>query len=248
MVASSVASVLAHAEALALLPAGALAVSVFVARWRTPGDRARSAIQHFAAGVVFSTVAVELLPDLVRTHAIREVVTGFAVGVGLLLAIRAWTAEPPPGADRTEPAAQRPPAGMLMAVAIDILLDGMLMGLGFSLGAKEGVMITGALVLELVSLGLAIGSSLRCASRRLAGVVTAGLSVCLVAGAGLGVVLLSRLSEHAMAAVLAFGCAALMFLATEELLVEAHETGETPFATAMFFAGFVLFLVAGMAG
>ena len=49
-----------------------------------------------------------------------------------------------------------------------------------------------------------------------------------------------------LSAVLAFGCAALLFLVTEELLVEAHEVPETPWTTAMFFAGFLLFLVIGM--
>ena len=37
---------------------------------------------------------------------------------------------------------------------------------------------------------------------------------------------------------------ALLYLVTEELLVEAHEGGkETPFAAAMFFAGFLLLLL-----
>lgn len=47
---------------------------------------------------------------------------------------------------------------------------------------------------------------------------------------------------------LSFGSAALLFLVTEELLVEAHEVSETAARTAMFFAGFLLFLVLGMLG
>jgi ZIP family zinc transporter len=46
--------------------------------------------------------------------------------------------------------------------------------------------------------------------------------------------------------VLSFGLAALMFLVTEELLVEAHEEPETPLSPAMFFVGFLLFLIVGM--
>jgi ZIP family zinc transporter len=42
--------------------------------------------------------------------------------------------------------------------------------------------------------------------------------------------------------------AALLYLVTEELLVEAHEVAETPWAAAMFFAGFLLFLVLGLFG
>jgi ZIP family zinc transporter len=46
-------------------------------------------------------------------------------------------------------------------------------------------------------------------------------------------------------AMLAFGVAALLYLVTEELLVEAHEEKvETPVQTGMFFLGFiVLFMI-----
>lgn len=40
--------------------------------------------------------------------------------------------------------------------------------------------------------------------------------------------------------------AALLFLVTEELLVEAHAEGETPAATALFFLGFLVFMLLGM--
>ena len=39
---------------------------------------------------------------------------------------------------------------------------------------------------------------------------------------------------------------ALLFLVTEELLVEAHETAQAPVLTGAFFAGFLLFLILGM--
>jgi zinc transporter ZupT len=45
---------------------------------------------------------------------------------------------------------------------------------------------------------------------------------------------------------LTFGCAALLYLVTEELLVEAHEVPETALSTAMFFASFLLLLVIDM--
>jgi ZIP family zinc transporter len=67
-------------------------------------------------------------------------------------------------------------------------------------------------------------------------------------GAFAGEVLLRDASSHLLAGVLAFGSAALLFLVTEELLVEAHEVAETTLATTAFFAGFLLFLVLGMMG
>ena len=42
---------------------------------------------------------------------------------------------------------------------------------------------------------------------------------------------------------LAFGLIALLYLVTEELLVEAHETEDRPWVTAMFFIGFLLLLL-----
>ncbi|WP_245573594.1 hypothetical protein [Curvibacter lanceolatus] len=41
---------------------------------------------------------------------------------------------------------------------------------------------------------------------------------------------------------LAFGLIALFYLVTEELLIEAHETPDCPWVTAMFFAGFLALL------
>jgi ZIP family zinc transporter len=47
--------------------------------------------------------------------------------------------------------------------------------------------------------------------------------------------------------VLSFGVAELLFLVTEELLVEAHEVPETPLTTATFFAGFLVIILLEMA-
>ena len=44
-----------------------------IAALRPPGRVFRSSIQHFAAGVIFSVVAVELLPDVRRGHDPLEV-------------------------------------------------------------------------------------------------------------------------------------------------------------------------------
>jgi ZIP family zinc transporter len=43
--------------------------------------------------------------------------------------------------------------------------------------------------------------------------------------------------------VLAFGAVAFMYLATEELLVEAHARGETSIGSVGFFVGFLIYLV-----
>ncbi len=58
----------------------------------------------------------------------------------------------------------------------------------------------------------------------------------------LGAGLLSTLHGALHQAVLAFGIAALLYLVTEELLVEAHESPDEPIEVIGFFAGFLLIL------
>ena len=257
-----------HILWLSLLPVAATAFGALAAVLRPPSARAKSAIQHFAAGVVFSVVSVELLPDVVRTRTPIGVVIGFAAGIGLMLLLRRWTenaeARDAPGAgdgialvaspsvpqQAARAATEQAPTGLLVAVGVDLLLDGLLLGIAFAAGAREGLLLTLALSLELLSLGLAITASLleRSASRIRAVVVPVLLGLLLPVGAIVGDTVLRNASPALLAAVLSFGSAALLFLVTEELLVEAHEVPETAATTAMFFAGFLLFLLLGMLG
>ncbi len=139
-------------------------------------------------------------------------------------------------------------AQILGPVGIDLFIDGLLLGIGFAAGAKEGVLLTLALTTELVSLGLASAISLGDAGfPRVRSVCSILLvSSLLWLGAGLGASVLQFIPPAATEVVLAFGLAALLYLVTEELLVDAHEQPETPFITAVFFVGFLLFLIVGM--
>jgi zinc transporter ZupT len=74
---------------------------------------------------------------------------------------------------------------------------------------------------------------------------TAGLALVFALSAAAGAALLYRLRGRVLTGVLAFGCAALLYLVSEERLVEAHEVEETDGATSAFFAGFLLLLVLG---
>lgn len=244
--------------ALALVPVLMMVLGASVAAFRPPSPWVRSAIQHFAAGVVFSVVAVELLPDVTRVHDPWEIGLSFAGGVMVMMLLARLAAKLESGAadpgDGLSAAAQskagRVDTGQLVAIGIDIVIDGLLVGIAAAAGAKEGMLLTAALSLELLSLGLAMAAQLTDAGASRARTICVPLAVSLLlpVGALLGETVLRGASEHTLAGVLAFGCAALLYLVTEELLVEAHEVPETQTATAMFFAGFLVFLLLGMAG
>ncbi len=51
-----------------LIPVFTMITGGTIATIRKPNGNIRSLILHFAAGLVFSVVAVELLPDIVKNH------------------------------------------------------------------------------------------------------------------------------------------------------------------------------------
>ena len=207
-----------------------------MASYRAPGEKLRSFVQHFAAGVVFAVFAGELLPEITKGHQPVGVVIGFSLGVAVLLAVR-----------QLAEALERRNGGkgessLIAAVGIDVFIDGLLIGVGFAAGARVGLLLIVALTLELLFLGVSVASSLgqAGASRRRILTTVSGLSLAVIVGALLGGTLLQGLSGLALEIVLSSGAAALLYLVTEELLTEAHEVKETPLITVAFFAGFVL--------
>lgn len=227
-----------------LYPAVAILLGGALALFRAPGSVARSAIQHFAAGVIFAALATELLPDLVHRRLPWVTLAGFTLGVVVMLGLKKLTE----GKGEAGVASTSQPASLIAVLGIDVLLDGLLIGLGFAAGQKQGLLLTVALSLEVLFLGLSCSTALVGAGTRrwriLAVLLT--LAALLVLGTLIGATLLARGSPVTVDAVLAFGAAALLYLVTEELLVEAHESPETPFQTAMFFAGFIVLLTIGM--
>jgi ZIP family zinc transporter len=238
-----------------LIPVSAAILGGIIAAYRAPGPRLGSAIQHFAAGMVFAAVGVELLPDVVSEHAPVATIIGFTIGIALMLFIRSIT-EKAEGSETGSEGESQPsgsgepalPTGLIATIGVDLAIDGLLIGIGFAAGAKEGILLIFALTLELLSLGLATSASLSKSgiSRVKSIAVTSGLALVPFVGASVGASLLGGLSGALLEAVLAFGVAALLYLVTEELLVEAHEVPETPLITATFFIGFLLLLIITM--
>lgn len=216
---------------LTLIPLVALVAGAAVAVLRAPGRATTSALQHFAAGVVFAAAAAEILPDLKHEGQIVPLMLGAVVAVALMLLVRSL--------------AGRAKGLSLAAVsAIDIGVDGLVLGIGFTVGAKQGVLLTVALTVEILFLGVSIALAVRTlvASRVKAIAITSAAGLLLPLGVLLGT-FAGGLSPPYITASYAFGLAALLYLVTEELLVEAHKQPEGPVITALFFAGFFALLI-----
>lgn len=222
-----------------LIPAVITVIGGIIAAYKAPGEKIRVSVQHFAAGIVFAAVAVELLPDLSSNFSLVPVVIGFSLGVALMLVVRYVT-------DKVEENAQTKGSGSLITTAgLDILIDGLLMGVSFSIAVTQGLILMIALTIELLFLVISVTSSLskKGKSQGFIIAVTVAFALLVILGAFLGGYVLSGLSGFGFEMVVAFAIAALLYLVTEELLVEAHEGKDNPFATTMFFVGFLTVIV-----
>ena len=221
-----------------LIPAAAAVVGAAAAVNLRPGPVLVSAIQHFAAGVVFAAAAGEILPDVKHAGSPWAMLVGGALGVAAMLLVRILEKR------------VKGPAGLMSVTGIDILVDGLVLGIAFAAGAKAGILLTVALTIEVLFLGLTVANELGEGGASKGKVV--GLTAALVLLLPLGALLggpVGSLPAAVQAGFLSFGLIALLYLVTEELLVEAHETEDRPWVTAMFFAGFLLLLLLdGMIG
>ncbi|AWV14185.1 MULTISPECIES: hypothetical protein [Methylobacterium] len=221
-----------------LIPAAAAVVGAAVAVNLRPGPVLVSAIQHFAAGVVFAAAAGEILPDVKHAGSPWAMLVGGALGVAAMLLVRILEKR------------VKGPAGLMSVTGIDILVDGLVLGIAFAAGAKAGILLTVALTIEVLFLGLTVANELGEGGASKGKVV--GLTAALVLLLPLGALLggpVGSLPAAVQAGFLSFGLIALLYLVTEELLIEAHETEDRPWVTAMFFAGFLLLLLLdGMIG
>jgi ZIP family zinc transporter len=216
----------------------ALGGGVLALLW-SPGREARSLIQHFAAGVVLAALAVELLPEIGREHAPGPVlILSFAVGSLVMFGLKVWTKRME-HANGEESTLCGVATGFLVATFLDVAMDGFIIGAGFAAGGSTGPILALGLSVELLFLGLALVSD---ASRgwRIV-LLSAGLGLTVFLFSILGSVLLAGASHAMIGGVLAFSAAALLYLVTEELLMEAHEVPERPISTLVLFAGFLAF-------
>ncbi|MCV6986241.1 ZIP family metal transporter [Mycobacterium shinjukuense] len=239
-------STVATAASLGAFPVLAGIIGAAVILVRTPSPALVSGVQHFAAGVVMAAVAGEVLPDLRARGPLWLIVVGFGAGVALLVALRQAGGH---GEGHEEGhGTGELPVGFLAVVAVDLFIDGLLVATGATVSNRTAVIITIALTVEVLFLGLAVALRLAGAGvpRARAAVTTGFVSLATAVGAVLGAAALGGAGNTVLTLVLAFAAAALLWLVVEELLVEAHETPERPWMAVMFFAGFLILYCLGV--
>lgn len=158
---------------------------------------------------------------------------------------RRWSfmKEPPANAKLPE----RLPASLILAICLDTFVDGFLIALTFTASEEAGFVMAGATMIEMGFLGLTFAAQLRSVSRSRAKIfpIIFGTPILMPLGALAGALLASVVVEYSSVFIgfIAFCTVALLFLVTQELILEAHETGDDWYVHIWLFLGVMVPLI-----
>lgn len=158
----------------------------------------------------------------------RDMHERYAAGVMVMLGLKSLEAR------------VRGPVALIAAIGTDLLIDGLVLGLAFIAGAQAGLLLTVGLTLEVLFLGVTVHEELgeTVTSKTRIVLLTVGLALLMPLGSLLALPV-AQFPPAVIAGFLSFGLIALLYLVTEELLVEAHQKPYSPLISAMFFIGFL---------
>ena len=207
-----------------------------------PGKTVRTLILHFAGGMVFAVVAVELWPFVRDQHVSLNEAIEFVIGVAILLGLRRLTHNAI-WMDVQSSSAIPLPRNVLVETGENIVVGGLVIGVAFAAETRAGVLLTVALAVEALSLGIAAACRSSKSSSFMRITLIFFLGSCYVVASGIGSIFFRHLSDNGVTIALSLSSVALLFLAAEEILVEAREIRRTPTRAAAFFGGYFVLLL-----
>jgi ZIP family zinc transporter len=225
---------------LALLPVGGMLLGALSAEWWRLSHHAIGAVLHAAAGVAVAVVSVELMPRIVQDIAPWQLAGAFLLGAAASVAMVAVVKY----AVRNLRLGEAGPWKVYLAVAVDLMGDGLMIGIGSAVATGLGVMLGLSQVVANIPGGFVALANLRDkgVSRSIRLGATASLAVPVLIGAALGFWLLRGQSVDLQNAALAFVVGMLLLATIEDLVPEADEPHTRRLiTTAAFAAGFTFF-------
>jgi zinc transporter, ZIP family len=229
---------------LALLPAIGNFGGGMLAEFFPTNNRIVSIALHGAAGIVIAVVSTELMPEALEQLSPWLVAAAF--GAGGVIAIS--------GAVNSLQASAKPKGGALssgmwmiyIAVSMDLASDGLMIGSGSAVSASMALVLAMGQVLADIPEGYATIANMKenevPRSRRI--LLSASFVIPVVGMAMVSYFLLRDVAEAWKMGALAFVAGLLSLAAVEDMISEAHESGEdTKWSMLAFTGGFVLFVL-----
>lgn len=223
---------LVAAMKLGAIPAVFMFIFSLVGLRVSPSKRLAGALQHFAAGILLSAVAQELVPPMVAAEGFEEnlaVCISFMAGVAAMIMLGKVFPEQQ-GLSHSflgsgAGACAVFPRALLAAVVIDGCMDGMLLGIESAANEAAGLVLAISLAIEMSFLGLTLAASMKGQpmSKSVPAVFAASASIVVAAAVGGFFAGLLAEAKACRTGLMSFGAAALIYMVAEELLLEAHE-------------------------
>ena len=228
---------------LALLPAAGNFGGGILSEWLRPSDRALNRALHAAAGIILAVVAVEVMPEALRSAPAWVLALAFVSG-GCLYVLVETAVEKWQNARKGSAGAG---AWMVyVAVATDLLGDGLLIGAGSAVSIQLALVLALGQVLADIPEGFAVIANFRSKgvgrAKRL--LLSASFAIPVVGGALLAYFTLRGRSEAVKMTALVFVAGLYTLAAVEDMLREAHQSAEDSRWSALcLLGGFALFLL-----
>lgn len=228
---------------LALLPALGNFAGGLVADFLPPSRSVLNWALHAAAGIILAVVAVEVMPEASQGAPAWTLALAFVAGGGLYLLVES-------GVERWQQSKEQSAgAGAWMvyvAVAADLVGDGLLIGAGSAVSSRLALLLALGQVMADVPEGFAVIANFRDKgvgrAKRL--LLSASFAIPVVGAAVLAYFGLRGQGETAKMAALVFVAGLYSLAAVEDMLEEAHASAEDSRRSALsFLLGFALFLV-----
>jgi len=223
-----------------LIPMGLAIVGGMIGFIYQPKPKTFSSLQHFTAGVIIASVSIELLPKILGNHSPWIIIEGFLVGVVFMLFLEKFSQSL-----ATKKGESKFPIGLIVGISIDLLIDGILIGISFLASQTGGILIAISLSFCAFFLNLTVSSTLG-QKKSIWGIRLLTLffiPLMLPIGALLGWNIVAQFPPSVLMGTIAFSVAALLYVGIEELLAEGHETKDTVWISASFFLGFLIILL-----
>ena len=225
---------------LAALPAGGNFFGGLLAEVIPASKRILSMSLHAAAGIIIAVVGIELMPRTFEASHPWIPLVAFIGGGGIYIA-----------ADKTlhliqAKLGEKGTAGgtaIFFAVSVDLFSDGILIGTGSTVAFSLAMLLALGQVTADIPEGFATIAAFRSAgasrSRRI--LLSAAFAIPVLVGAVIGYWGLRETADIYKYIVLAAAGGILLTASIEEMIVEAHETEDTPMTTLSLVIGFALF-------
>ena len=205
-------------------------------------QRVVSAALQFAAGIITALVAFSLMPPAVRGGPYGWIVLAFFIGGVLYVLLEygsshVFSSEPAEGAEGASS------FGLYIGVLADLLIDGVVIGIGSTLTLKTGLLLALGLAistapLAFVTISTAKRQGMAHNSRRLLGVLLAAF---MTLGALLGFLVLRNQPLEIRFALAALASGFLITTVVQGIIPEANREGEPGFAGVLYIGGLSLY-------